>query len=143
MNINFILKNNIENNINYPRKNNLRNNDQFPNYQLREYKEKNNTINQSNKVNNNKNIGNNVHKIRKDKIINDKPIENEDDESLSNIAEEIYNVFVKKNKKKKPQQEKEIEKDKKVEQGNHIVNNIIKNNDFEQVMLVFVSLQID
>ena len=138
MNNNFILKNNIENNINYPRKNNLRNCDQFPNHQLREYKEKNNTINQSNKVNNNKNIGNNVHKIRKDKIINDKPIENEDDESLSNIAEEIYNVFVKKNKKKKSQQEKEIEKDKKVEQGNHIVNNIIKNNDFEQVFNVSI-----
>ena len=138
MNKNFILKNNIENNINYPRKNNLRNNDQFPNHQLREYKEKNNTINQSNKANNNKNIGNNVHKIRKDKIINDKPIENEDDESLSNIAEEIYNVFVKKNKKKKQQQEKEIEKDKKVEQGNHIVNNIIKNNDFEQVFNVSI-----
>jgi len=138
MNNNFILKNNIENNINYPRKNNLRNNDQFPNHQLREYKEKNNTINQSNKANNNKNIGNNVHKIRKDKIINDKPIENEDDESLSNIAEEIYNVFLKKNKKKKQQQEKEIEKDKKVEQGNHIVNNIIKNNDFEQVFNVSI-----
>ena len=138
MNKNFILKNNIENNINYPRKNNLRNNDQFPNHQLREYKEKNNTINQSNKANNNKNIGNNVHKIRKDKIINDKPIENEDDESLSNIAEEIYNVFVKKNKKKKAKQEKEIEKDKKVEQGNHIINNIIKNNDFEQVFNVSI-----
>ena len=138
MNNNFILKNNIENNINYPRKNNLRTNDQFPNHQLREYKEKNNTINQSNKANNNKNIGNNVHKIRKDKIINDKPIENEDDESLSNIAEEIYNVFLKKNKKKKQQQEKEIEKDKIVEQGNHIVNNIIKNNDFEQVFNVSI-----
>ena len=138
MNNNFILKNNIENNINYPRKNNLRNNDQFPNHQLIEYKEKNNTINQSNKVNNNKNIGNDAHKIRKDKIINDKPIENEDDESLSNIAEEIYNVFLKKNKKKKQHQEKEIEKDKKVEQGNHIVNNIIKNNDFEQVFNVSI-----
>ena len=140
MNNNFILKNKIDNNINYPRKNNLRNNDQFPNHQLREYKEKNNKINQSNKVNNNnnKNIGNNAHKIRKDKIINDKPIENEDDESLSNIAEEIYNVFLKKNKKKKLQQEKEIEKDKKVEQGNHIVNNIIKNNDFEQVFNVSI-----
>ena len=128
MNNNFILNNNINNNVKFAKKNILRNIDEIPNYQLRKNKEQNDIINKNNKVNNNKNKKNNIHRIRKDKMIKDKPIENEEDESLSNIAEELYNAFVKKNKKKKKKEKK------------NIINNKIINNDLEQVFNVSICL---
>ena len=138
MNNNIILNNNINHNVKYPYRNNLRDSGEIPNYQLRKYKEKNDIINKNNtiKKNNSKNIINNVNQIRKGKIIKDKPVENEEDESLSNIAEEIYNAFLKKTKKNIEKKEK---KQKKEKEKNQIINNKIKNNDFEQVFNISIS----
>ena len=138
MNNNIILNNNINHNIKYPYRNNLRDSGEIPNYQLRKYKEKNDIINKNNTIkrNNSKNIFNNVNQIRKGKIIKDKPVENEEDESLSNIAEEIYNAFLKKTKKNIEKKEK---KQKKEKEKNQIINNKIKNNDFEQVFNISIS----
>ena len=138
MNNNIILNNNINHNEKYPYRNNLRDSGEIPNYQLRKYKEKNDIINKNNtiKKNNSKNIINNVNQIRKGKIIKDKPVENEEDESLSNIAEEIYNAFLKKTKKNIEKKEK---KQKKEKEKNQIINNKIKNNDFEQVFNISIS----
>ena len=138
MNNNIILNNNINHNIKYPYRNNLRDSGEIPNYQLRKYKEKNDIINKNNTIkrNNSKNIINNVNQIRKGKIIKDKPVENEEDESLSNIAEEIYNAFLKKTKKNIEKKEK---KQKKEKEKNQIINNKIKNNDFEQVFNISIS----
>ncbi len=138
MNNNIILNNNINHNVKYPYRNNLRDSGEIPNYQLRKYKEKNDIINKNNTIkrNNSKNIFNNVNQIRKGKIIKDKPVENEEDESLSNIAEEIYNAFLKKTKKNIEKKEK---KQKKEKEKNQIINNKIKNNDFEQVFNISIS----
>lgn len=138
MNNNIILNNNINHNVKYPYRNNLRDSGEIPNYQLRKYKEKNDIINKNNtiKKNNSKNIINNVNQMRKGKIIKDKPEENEEDESLSNIAEEIYNAFLKKTKKNIEKKEK---KQKKEKEKNQIINNKIKNNDFDQVFNISIS----
>ena len=122
----IIVNNNINNNLKYPLDENLRNSEEMPYNKLNKFVEHLNSTNKKeNKIKKNLNPKKNIAQERKKKI--EKPNENDEDESLSNLAEDLFNACVKKNNKKIKPGSKKNEKLLKVN------NNEIKNNEYNIV----------
>jgi len=115
---NIILDNNINKNFQWGKNNNLRYSAEIPNYTLRN-KENNFNLN-----NNDKNRNINKRKIK------DESIEKDEDESLNNIAEDLFNFHMQENKKKKLK--------KRAKSKKELININKRNNDFEKVLNVSI-----
>ena len=114
-NNNFILNENIKLNheINFTNNFNLINENEIPNQTIDNYNKINLNLNTGNKNRNNCNKlserKNNMKK--KNRIIENEIDEKNEDESFSKIADDLYNIFLKKNNEKNIQTEKQFPKD--------------------------------
>ena len=103
MNNNIILNNNINNNVHIPKKNNQINKKEDKNELLKKYIYKNKDFdNNNNIIRKDNKIKNIIQSNKKGRIIKKRAIEEDEDdeENLSSIAEDLFNICVKKNNKK-------------------------------------------